>query len=649
MNEPNSADNAATVPQGPEKSAPSTWALAQTTDEFAAAESRQDGKSAWVVTSPQLVETPDAHKGEQSRVDPKASDLPQVDGYEVLQVLGRGGMGVVYRARDVALGRTVALKMLRAGALANHQEIQRFYREAQAAAQLNHPHLVPVYEVRQHRELHYFTMAFVSGGTLADHMDRFSDPKAAVALMVKVARAVHHAHRHHILHRDLKPSNVLLDEEGEPLVSDFGLAKMLDSALDLTQPGDMVGTPLYMAPEQATGRSDQASPASDIWALGVMLYEMLTGQRPFGGQNREELLREIQSTDPPRPRSVSSRLHTDLETICLKCLEKNPAHRYVSAEALADDLERWQAGEPILAKPAPWPRRWWRKVRRHPIASTVAIVLIVALAGGLAAQHLRNPDRELWDMQRTLARGEPVTLIGDKGRPRWLRWQTGEAGTGINFRDGSFYIQTTEDTLLELMPDPQVERYLFRAEIKHDSDLSHVGDLGLYFSHEKLHGPKGIADSFLALSFSDGRNTFKVSKDAKGQVYRRAALRYRYYREPLVDFGLNVKPPIIKPGQGALIDYLPPGPDADPAPWRPLAVEVTPERVRVYWNYQLFADMTRADIETCANASLSDPDIADETKDLSFRFNPRGGLGLYVARSTASFRLVAIEPLPAEN
>jgi serine/threonine-protein kinase len=477
-------------------------------------------------------------------------------------------------------------------------------------------------------------------------MDRFRDAKAAVALMVKVARAVHHAHRHHVLHRDLKPSNVLLDEEGEPLVSDFGLAKMLDSALDLTQPGDMVGTPLYMAPEQATGRSDQASPASDVWALGVMLYEMLTGQRPFGGHTREELLREIQSTDPPRPRSVSSRLHTDLETICLKCLEKNPAHRYASAEALADDLERWQAGEPILAKPAPWPRRWWRKVRRHPIVCTLAVVLLVALAGAIAAQHLTNPDRELWDMQRTLARREPVTLIGEKGRPRWLRWQTGEAGTGINVRDGSFYIQTATYTLLELMPDPQVQHYLFRAEVRHDSDLGSQGDVGIYVAHEKLLGPKGIADSFLVLRFADGNNTLFFAKDAKGQLYHRAKLDYWYYREATLDLGFTGTSLITKPGKPACVDYLPPGPEDDPIPWRLLAVEVTPNRVRVSWNNQLFADMARADLESCANGSLVG---VDESKELTFQFNPRAALGLYIAKSTASFRNVAIEPLPAEK
>jgi serine/threonine-protein kinase len=649
MIDPSSKDDAATVPQGPEKSAPSTLALAQTTDEVPSREPSHEGKSVWVVTSPGLAETPAAPANDKLRGEAKAGELPYVDGYDVLQVLGRGGMGVVYRARDVKLGRIVALKMLRAGTLANHQEIQRFYREAQAAAQLNHPHLVPVYEVRQHRELHYFTMAYVSGGTLAEHMDRFRDPKAAVALMLKVARAVHHAHRHHVLHRDLKPSNVLLDEEGEPLVSDFGLAKMLDSALDLTQPGDMVGTPLYMAPEQATGRSDQAGPASDVWALGVMLYEMLTGQRPFGGHTREELLREIQSTDPPRPRSVSSRLHTDLETICLKCLEKNPAHRYASAEALADDLERWQAGEPILAKLAPWPRRWWRKARRHPIVCTLALVLIVAMAAGIAAQHLTNPDRELWDMQRTLARKERVTLIGEKGRPRWLRWQTGEAGTGINVRDGSFFIQTATLTLLELMPDPQVDRYIFRAEVRHDHDMSHLGEVGLYYSHKNLAGPKGTADSFLALRFTDGKNSLFIAKDAKGQGFHRAKLDYLYYRDSDVDRGLGISSLITKPGQAAVVDYLPPDPGDDAMPWRLLAVEVTPDRVRVHWNNKLFADMTRADLEKCANDSLSDPDIADETKDLSFRFNPRAGLGLYLVKSAASFRNVTIEPLPAEK
>jgi serine/threonine-protein kinase len=570
--------------------------------------------------------------------------LPEVEGYEVLSVLGRGGMGVVYRARDLALGRIVALKMLRAGALAQSQEIQRFDREAQAAAKLNHAHLVPVYEFGRHGELHYFSMALVVGGTLADHLERFrGNPKAAVVLIEKVARAVHHAHSHHVLHRDLKPTNILLDERGEPLVSDFGLAKMLDSALDLTRPGDMVGTPLYMAPEQATGRADQASRASDIWALGVILYELLTGQRPFLGKNREELLRDIQATDPPRLRSVQSKLPKDLETICLKCLEKDPARRYATAEALADDLARWHAGEPILAKPATLPRRAWRKVRRHPLVSTAVGVIALALVSTLGVLHYTDPDRDLKAMQQMLSRGAPVTLIDATGPPRWFRWPTGEAGTGIDARDGSFFFHTVTLSLLDLMPDPQLQRYRYRGEIRHDVDQSRLGEVGIFFAHAKLVGPKGAADSFLALSFTDGPHSLNVVKDAKGKVFRRATLDYRYYRETGVDPGYNGHALITSPGKPAVKFYAPPGPGETHKAWRSLAVDVTPGEVRVFWENQPFAIMSRADLEGCANELLRN---AAETKDLTFRFNPRGALGLYLLSGAAFFRNVVIEPLP---
>jgi serine/threonine-protein kinase len=565
-----------------------------------------------------------------------------VDGYEVVEELGHGGMGVVYRARDMALGRTVALKMIRSGALAHPQEIQRFYREAQAAAQLNHRHLVPVYQVGQHGELHYFSMAFVSGGTLAEHMDRFRDPKSAATLMEKVARAVHYAHSHHILHRDLKPGNILLDELGEPQVSDFGLAKILDSGLDLTQPGDIVGTPLYMAPEQTTGRPDQASPASDIWALGVILYELLTGQRPFSGKSREELVHDIQSSDPPRPRSVQSKLTSALEPICLKCLEKNPARRYASAEALADDLARWQAGEPILARPASLSRRAWRKVRRHPLVWATVVVIALALAGTLGTLYYNDPDRDLKPMQKMLSSGAPVTLIDETGPPRWFRWETGEAGTRIDPGEGCFSLQTAVLSLLELMPDPQVQRYRFSAEVRHDSDASHQGETGIYFAHSKLLGPKGSADSFLAVTFTDGALGHSTVIDSKGQKLRRASLSYRYYRQPGVDLGNNRSALVSSPQQPAVKFYPPSDPNSRIAPWRQLEVEVTPEEVRVSWDNQLFPSMSRADMERCANESLG---FSDETKELRFSFNPRSGLGLYLFKGEASFRRVVIEPL----
>jgi serine/threonine-protein kinase len=645
VNEPDSQDAVATVPQGPPQTPSPADAREPTAEALPVAPAPPPEQvSTWQETAPPSPQAAVELKPEEVVAYAKAEDLPHVEGYEVLDVLGRGGMGVVYRARDIALGRIVALKMLRSGALADPQEIQRFYREAQAAAHLNHPHLVPVYEVGKHGDLHYFSMAYVGGGTLADHMDRFRDPKSAVALMEMVARAVHYAHCHHVLHRDLKPGNILLGEAGEPLVSDFGLAKLLDSALELTRPGDMVGTPLYMAPEQATGRADQATPASDIWALGVILYELLTGKRPFGGKSREELLRDIQTTDPPRPRSVQSRLPTDLETICLKCLEKDPARRYATAEALADDLARWQSGEPILAKPAPWPRRAWRKVRRHPFVCTAVGVLVLALAGALGALHYTDPDRDLKAMQNVLSRGAPVKLIEEKGPPRWLRWERGEAGTGIDPRGGCFYIQTVIYTLLELMPDPQVARFRFRAEVRHVSDPSHMGEVGIYFAHEKLVGREGPANSFLTLSFTDGSNSLNTVKDAKGQVFCRANLEYRYYREAKID--RNYHALITRPGKAAVNFYAPSAPNELTKPWRSLAVEVSPDEVCVSWENQPFAVMSRADLEGCANELLRN---GDETKNLTFQFDPRGSLGLYIVSGAAYFRNVVIEPLPEQQ
>jgi hypothetical protein len=310
---------------------------------------------------------------------------------------------------------------------------------------------------------------------------------------------------------------------------------------------------------------------------------------------------------------------------------------------MAEDLARWQAGEPILAKPAPLPRRWWRKVRRHPLISGAAVAFVLIATAAAGAWYATDPDRGLRAMQNDLIRGKPAVVIAETGRPRWSQWQSGEAGTGVNARDGCFYIQTNEFSLLEIMSDPKVPSYRFRAELRHDSDPSHQGEVGIYFSHEKLIGTNGPAHSFLALRLADSPNSLHVAKDAKGQDFHRVALEYRYYREPDVGRGLNLRSLITKIGQAAVYDFLVPEKQPDQPPWHPLAVEVEPNQVRVYWNYLLFAVMPRGDLENCANISLG---LCAETEDLRFRFNPRTALGLYVVQSTVSFRNVVIEPLP---
>jgi WD40 repeat protein len=316
--------------------------------------------------------------------EPRTVELPPVSRvahYELIEEIGRGGMGVVFKARDIRLGRVVALKMILGGALARPEDLQRFENESAATAQLQHANIVALYEVSAYENQPYFSMEYISGTSLAERaaLGPLPGPRAATYLEA-TARAVDYAHSRGIIHRDLKPGNILLDENDQPKVTDFGLAKLIATDSGQTRTGAVLGTPSYMPPEQAAGRRD-LGPAVDIYSLGAILYELLTGKPPFAGATPLATINLVAEQEPLSPRLLNPAVDVDLETICLKCLEKDPYRRYPSAGALADDLRRFLDGEPITARrlgPAGRAIKW---CRRNPAWATVSVVAVLALAG----------------------------------------------------------------------------------------------------------------------------------------------------------------------------------------------------------------------------------------------------------------------------
>jgi serine/threonine protein kinase len=324
------------------------------------------------------------------------ANFPEVDGYEILEVIGHGGMGVVYKARQQGLNRLVALKMVLAGASASPQDLARFRAEAEAVAQLQHANIVQIFEIGEQGGCPYLALEYVDGGSLAEHLDGTPvAPRQAAELVLALARAVDHAHERGIVHRDLKPANVLLQADGTPKITDFGLAKRRESEQIHTQTGAILGSPSYMAPEQASGRASDIGPATDVYALGVVLYELLTGRPPFKGASVIETIEQVRENDPVPPRFLQPKTPRDLETICLKCLEKRPSRRYPSAAALAADLRAALDNEPIHAQSLTLLDQVARTISHHGfdarfqgIARRLLVIAPIPLALHLAAYLL---------------------------------------------------------------------------------------------------------------------------------------------------------------------------------------------------------------------------------------------------------------------
>ncbi len=318
--------------------------------------------------------------------------------YEIQEELGRGGMGVVYMARQISLNRPVALKMIKAGIPADAHESRRFQNAAEAVALLDHPGIVPIFEVGEHDRQRYFTMKLIEGGSLGEQLPKFGgNYPGIVALMIEMAEALDHAHRRGILHRDLKPANILLDRQGRPHIGDFGLSKRVESDVEMTQSGAILGTPAYMSPEQTVGRRGSITTSSDVYGLGAILYALLTGAAPFGGDSIIETIDAVRNQSPILPTRRNPKVPRDLELICLKCLAKEPTERYLTAAALVADLRRFAAGEPVSGRAAGAIERAAKWARRKPtLAAAYALSLLVMLLGslgGVAIWQWRDAER----------------------------------------------------------------------------------------------------------------------------------------------------------------------------------------------------------------------------------------------------------------
>ena len=380
------------------------------------------------------------------------SDMPSVPGYEVLEELGRGGMGVVYKARHLQLQRLVALKMILPGSDLSPERLERFLSEARAVARFQHPHLVQIHEIGEHEGQPFFSLELLEGGSLKQKLKNTPQlARESATLLEILALAVEYAHQKGIVHRDLKPGNVLLTAAGSPKVADFGLAKQLDQDSSTTEDGGIVGTPSYMAPEQAWGKSEAVGPGADIYALGVILYEMLTGRPPFQASDKWQTVELVRIQDPVPPRRLVPQVPRDLELICLKCLRKDQRQRFPSAQALAEELRRYLEGRPIQTRPTPFWEQAWKWTRRQPAVASLILVSVAALLSLLLFldQRARGAQRELREQQRTSEMRDKV---------QQLHVQAQEAADQGNLEDAkgvleaAFEIIRTEPLLEDLKP-----------------------------------------------------------------------------------------------------------------------------------------------------------------------------------------------------
>jgi eukaryotic-like serine/threonine-protein kinase len=583
--------------------------------------------------------------GTKSYQQERAVELGKIASYQLLEVIGEGGMGIVYRALQCPVGRTVALKMIRDARLASHETLARFRTEGKAIARLAHPNVVALYDFGEHDGRSYFTMELL-GDTLAARLARGPLPwREAARLLADLAGAMAAVHGQQVYHRDLKPSNVLFDARGIPKITDFGLAKLADADDRHTRTDAVLGTAQYMAPEQAAGRTDATGPGLDIYALGVILYEAVTGRPPFRGSTNAQTRELVQKADPVSPRRLCPELPRDLEAVCLKCLEKAADQRYLTCSQLAEDLECVLRGEPShWARPPSRLRRAWRHVRRHPVVATAILLLAI----GLAAVYLLHPQRTLERINAELERGNRVVLLDRQGSPRWSECVYGKPQISEG-ADGTYSILTEGLCLLELLPEPCCDSYCIRAKVKHQmSDIPIFGEAGIYVGRKAHPGEEVPIQVFLQMTYDDLSvpvlaNPF-ADKLPPGEANENAVTWgpriIGGYRDRGWDSFAYKAAPTFAPGGVNL-------------GWRELVVVVRPDGIEGWWQGRPASKIAAADIAQWIAQSASklvQLHPADRCiGDIDPAFVSGGGLGLYVRRGAASFCEVSVTPLTSAS
>ncbi len=569
--------------------------------------------------------------------------VPHIPNYRDITYLTSGGMGAVFRAVQCGFERVVAIKLINGAAAYDPAARLRFGNEMQALGRVDHPGVVKVFDHGDADDAPFYSMEYVGGGTLAQLLARRGGalpPDEAVRVMAAVAEAVQAAHREGVLHRDVKPGNILLTEDGTPKVADFGLAKLTDSAMQMTLTGSQLGTPPYMAPEQVRGTPTDITARTDVYGLGATLYECLTGRPPFKGATPQETVQRVLESDLDPPSSVRPGVPEDLEAVCLKCLAKDPAERFATAGEVAAELRRWQAGEPTLTRPQTrWQkgRRWGK---RHRVKLAAVTVVLLAVLGVLAAMWRSDPRRQI---ERDLTAGRRVVLVAETGNPRWSRWEAGAVDlSGSVTEDGTCGFQTHTTSVLTLVLDPKTDSFRLSADLRQIRSGNDNSGVGLFVgAHDVPARPDLRTTALVGFEFTD--------------FWRSAELQMPKLQ---ANHGLDARGlALIRDGVSASVSWVDLGLAAHfrptnltPSGWRTIVVDVSPAGVTAFWQttegkgFRLTAGEIEAEFASHSRQIASGRPGFQLPKPV---WNPRGAVGVYARSSAVSVRNVTLHPVSA--